>query len=163
MSESAITIAIETPCAALADADDLRDLALHTLAMEGVREAMALTLVLVDDPAIHDLNRRFLNHDEPTDVITFGLDDGDETDLGFVLPAGDAPRQLGEIYISCERAAAQSVEWGSSPEREIRFLAIHGILHLLGWDDATPTLRARMLARQEEILDARRTLGQVSR
>jgi probable rRNA maturation factor len=163
MNESTITIAIETPCATMANEDDLRDLARHTLAQEGVREAIALTLVVVDDSTIHDLNRQFLNHDEPTDVITFGLDDGNQPGGGFVLPAGDAPRELGEIYISCERAAAQSADWGSDPAREIRFLAVHGILHLLGWDDATPDDRARMLARQEEILNARRTLGQVSR
>lgn len=161
MNEGAITIAIEAPCAQLADEADLRDLALHTLAMEGVREPAAVTIVLVDDATIHDLNRRFLDHDEPTDVITFALD-GDDQEGGFVLPAGGAFRQLGEIYISCERAAAQSAEWATDPVREVRFLAIHGILHLLGWDDATPDDRARMLARQDAILSARMTSGTVA-
>lgn len=163
MKESAITIAIEAPCATAANEADLRDLAAHTLVQEGVQAAVALTVVLVDDPTIHDLNKRFLDHDEPTDVITFGLDTGDDNAGGFVLPLDDAPRELGEIYVSCERAAAQSADWGTSPEREVRFLVIHGILHLLGWDDATSADRARMLARQEEILDARSALGQVAR
>ena len=162
MTESAITIAIEAPCAALADESDLREVALHTLAAEGVAGAVALTIVLVDDPTIHDLNRRFLDHDEPTDVITFSLDESPEGgDAPFVLPG--AFHQLGEIYISCERAAAQSGEWASDPAREIRFLVVHGVLHLLGWDDATPEDRARMLARQEVILDSRDPRGEVAR
>ena len=61
-------------------------------------------------------------------------------------------RELGEMYISFERAAAQSADWGSDQEREIRFLVVHGVLHLLGWDDATTEERERMLARQGEIL-----------
>jgi len=151
MTESAITIAIETPCVALAAEADLRAVALHTLVAEGLVQPVALTVVLVDDATIHDLNRRFLAHDEPTDVITFALDAADD-DAAFVLPAAGSFRQLGEIYISCERAAAQSAEWGSDPRREVRFLVAHGVLHLLGWDDATAEARAAMLARQEAIL-----------
>jgi probable rRNA maturation factor len=161
MTESAITIAIETPCAALADEADLRAVALHTLAAEGVTALVALTIVLVDDATIHDLNRRFLAHDEPTDVITFALDEAD--DDPFVLPTAADFRQLGEIYISCERAAAQSAEWGSEPRREVRFLVAHGILHLLGWDDATAEARVAMLARQETLLADWAVAGQGQR
>lgn len=142
-----IAVTIAPACAPLADAGDLRDLAAYTLAREGATDPVALALVLVDDATIHDLNRRFLGHDEPTDVITFAL--ADDAGGGFVTPGGAT---LGEIYISCERAAAQSGEWGSDPAREIRFLAIHGVLHLLGWDDAADEDRARMLARQEALL-----------
>jgi probable rRNA maturation factor len=152
MTEHAITIAIEGPCAALAGEDELRATVLRALEAEGVAGPVALTVVVVDDATIHDLNRRFLDHDEPTDVITFPLD-GDAGDgAGFVLPGEGAFRQLGEIYVSCERAAAQSGDWGGDPAREVRFLVVHGVLHLLGWDDATPEDRARMLARQEAIL-----------
>lgn len=164
MTASSITIAIEGPCAALADEADLRAVVLHTLAAEGAADQVALTVVLVDDPTIHDLNRRFLDHDEPTDVITFALDGDAGEDAGqFVLPDQGAFRQLGEIYISCERAAAQSGEWDSDPAREVRFLVVHGVLHLLGWDDATPEARAQMLARQEEILAAWVVVGQGQR
>lgn len=153
MTENAITIAIEAPCVVAADEADLRNLTLYTLQAEGVAEPVALTVVLVDDPAIHALNRQYLAHDEPTDVITFGLDEEiGGTDMPFILPSEGAFRQLGEIYISCERAAAQSGEWASDPAREIRFLVIHGVLHLLGWDDATTEQRTQMLARQEAIL-----------
>jgi len=148
-----IDIAIGPVCAGLADETELRALVAHALAAEGVTDRAALTVVLVDDAAIHDLNRRFLAHDEPTDVISFALDRADDAG-GFVTPGDDSdePRHLGEIYVSCERAAAQSGEWGTTPAREVRFLVVHGVLHLLGWDDTTPEDRARMLARQEEIL-----------
>ena len=144
-----ITIAIEPACGPLADGHDLHELVAYALASEGVQAAGALTVVLVDDAQIHDLNRRFLGHDEPTDVITFALGGG--RDDGFIDP-GDGVQEFGEIYVSCERAAAQSGEWGSNPEREVQFLVVHGLLHLLGWDDATPPARARMLARGAEIL-----------
>src|SRR5215218_10477126 len=143
MTASSITIAIEGPCGALADEADVRAAVLRTLAAEGVASPVALTVVLVDDPTIHDLNRRFLGHDEPTDVLTFPLDDAAAPDAGpFVLPGEGAFRQLGEIYVSCERAATQSGDWDSDPAREVRFLVVHGVLHLLGWDDATPEDRA---------------------
>ena len=148
-ARSRITIAIEVPCAALAGEADLERVVAHTLAAEGVATPVAITVVVVDDATIHQLNRQYLQHDEPTDVITFPLDDAGDP---FVRPPGGEWRELGGIYVSCERAAAQSAEWGSDPEREVRFLVAHGVLHLLGWDDATPDERARMLARQEELL-----------
>ncbi len=147
-----IDITIEPACAALADADELRELVAYALEEEGVAGPAALSVVLVDDATIHDLNRRFLDHDEPTDVITLALDGGAGAG-GFVVPEGaGGGAGLGEIYVSCERAAAQSGEWGGSPEREARFLVLHGVLHLLGWDDATAEGRRRMLDRQEAIL-----------
>lgn len=162
MTDNAITIAIEGPCGALAAEADLRAVILHTLALEGVRGSIALTVVLVDDATIHQLNRRFLAHDEPTDVITFPLDGGTGA-AAFVLPDAGAGRQLGEIYVSCERAAAQGGEWGNDPAREVRFLVVHGVLHLLGWDDATPVARARMLERQGAILADWAVVGQGQR
>ncbi len=147
-----IRVTVEPPCARLADEADLRRVVAHALAAEGVNREVAVDVVVVDDATIHDLNRRFLDHDEPTDVITFALDGdngGDGDGGGFVTPG---PWQLGEIYISCQRAAAQSAEWGNTPEAEVRFLAVHGVLHLLGWDDATAEARERMLARQTAIL-----------
>ena len=147
-----VRVTIEPACASFADEAELRRVVAYALAAEGVSDPVGVDVVVVDDATIHDLNRRFLDHDEPTDVITFALD-GDSADAGdggFVNPG---PRALGEIYISCERAAAQCAEWGNTPEGEVRFLAVHGVLHLLGWDDATPQERERMLQRQAAILD----------
>ncbi len=92
--------------------------------------------------------QRHLGHRGTTDIITFPLDGGD----GFVAGPAGRRRELGEMYISHERAAAQSADWGSDPERELRFLVVHGVLHLLGWDDGTTEERERMLARQGDIL-----------
>jgi len=152
VANESVVIAIEATCAGLAREDDLQGVVARTLAAEGMTEPVAITVVLVDDATIHRLNRQFLQHDEPTDVITFPLDNASGAGERFVKPRMGERRELGEIYISCERAAAQSLEWGGNPEREVRFLVVHGVLHLLGWDDATDDDRARMLARQEEIL-----------
>ena len=146
-TDHTITVAIEAACPGAVVAD-LQGVAARALAAEGVAEPVALGIVLVDDAAIHELNRDYLRHDEPTDIITFALAADDD----FVVGPGGLRRELGEMYISCERAAAQSADWGSDPEREVRFLVVHGVLHLLGWDDATPDARERMLARQAEIL-----------
>ena len=145
-SKYAITVAIEGHCPS-ANERDLRAVAAHALVSEGVADSVALGIVLVDDETIHRMNREYLAHDEPTDIITFALDDDT-----FISGPGDIPRELGEMYISYERAAAQSADWESDPEREIRFLVVHGVLHLLGWGDATTEERERMLARQGEIL-----------
>ena len=145
--DHAITVSIEGSCPA-ADAADLAAVAACALAAEGVDAPVAIGVVLVDDATIHRLNRDYLDHDEPTDIITFPLESGDD----FVVGRAEVRRELGEMYISYERAAAQSAEWGSDPERELRFLVVHGVLHLLGWDDSTSEERARMLARQGDIL-----------
>ncbi len=145
----AITVAIEGHCPA-ANERDLEAVAAHALGAEKVVDPVALGIVLVDDATIHRMNREYLAHDEPTDIITFALED--DTFITGPTGPGKPPRELGEMYISYERAAAQSADWGSDPEREIRFLVVHGVLHLLGWDDATTEERERMLARQDEIL-----------
>ena len=92
------------------------------IALGAIYGLVALGIVLVDDETIHRMNREYLAHDEPTDIITFALDDE-----GFITGPGGMPRELGEMYISYERAAAQSADWASDPEREIRFLVVHGV------------------------------------
>lgn len=151
MTRNSITIALEGPCAALATEDELRAVVEHTLQQEGVTASVMLTIVLVDNATIHDLNRRFLDHDEPTDILTFPFAAAAD-EASFILPAEPGAQPLGEIYISCEQATTQSAEWASTPTEEIRFLVVHGVLHLLGWDDATPIEREQMLARQTAIL-----------
>ena len=140
MTERAITIAIETPCVMLADEADLRAVALHTLAAEGLTLPVALTVVLVDDATIHDLNRRFLDHDEPTDVITFPLSE-----------PGD-PELSGELVVSAEMAVATAGESGADPLHELALYVVHGLLHLCGLDDQTPEDADAMRAGEGEAL-----------
>ncbi len=131
------------------DEERLHHLAVGTLRLEGVAQSFELGLFIADDEGIRELNRRYRGLDEPTDVLAFG----GEVE-GFVSPP-DQPH-LGDIVISYPRAVSQAQEQGHSVAREIDLLFLHGLLHLLGYEDETPEERVRMWARQEEVLGALR-------
>jgi probable rRNA maturation factor len=117
-----------------------------TLDLSGVADA-DLTLVLTGDPEIQVLNRDFLGHDHPTDVLSFPADEEDpET----------GRRYLGDIVISVPRAAEQSSARGHTLEVEVQLLVVHGVLHLLGHDHAEADEKARMWTAQAQAL---KTLG----
>ena len=97
----------------------------------------SLTIYITTDAEIHKLNRAFHATDAPTDVLAFPADDSD---------------YLGDIAISYDTAKRQAHDAGWRIADEIDLLAVHGILHLLGYDDVTPRKRAKMWKRQEEIL-----------
>ena len=102
---------------------------------------------LTVDEIIHELNRDYRGVDRPTDVLSFPLSEGEEL-IG--IPDG----HLGDIMISVETAARQAEELGHSTEREILFLAIHGTLHILGYDHIDPEDEKIMLAKQRQILNS---------
>ena len=111
-------------------------------------------MTLTDNVGIHELNRDFRGIDRPTDVLSFPLFEGEmpssETEDGekHKLP-------LGDIVISTEKAMEQAEEYGHSIEREIAFLCVHSVLHLLGYDhERSEDEEKDMFRRQEEILDA---------
>jgi probable rRNA maturation factor len=112
----------------------------------GAGDTGELTVVITDDERVRDLNRRFRGVDSPTDVLAFG--GGAE---GFVEAPGETT-YLGDVIISYPRVLAQAQEQGQSSDRELALLVIHGVLHLLGYDHATPEDEAIMWARQEAIL-----------
>lgn len=114
-----------------------------TLAYE--RAEGDIGVLILDDMAIQEMNRRYRNIDRATDVLSFPACDGD-TLLG--PPDGF----LGDIAISLTRAEAQAREYGHSLERELSFLAVHGTLHLLGYDHMEEEERAAMFAKQTTIL-----------
>ena len=114
------------------------ELACHVFAAEGVRRA-EVSLVFCGDERITGLNREWLEHEGPTDVIAFGLSE-----------EGEDPE--GEIYIDLEQAARQAPEFGVTLDEEVRRLVVHGLLHLLGHDDLQEDARRRMTARQEELV-----------
>ena len=97
-----------------------------------------MTLRLSDDTTIAELHGQFFGDPTPTDVITFPT--GDEAD--------DDVTHLGDVVVSVATAASQSVEAGHSGAREVAFLALHGLLHLCGYDDATDDERSAMHERQ---------------
>lgn len=103
-------------------------------------------VIIVDNEYIHKLNRDYRHIDRPTDVITFALEDNQ--DIVY-----DNFRLLGDIYISLDKAKSQAIEYGHSLEREICFLAVHGFLHLLGYDHMEQEEEKIMFSRQELILN----------
>jgi probable rRNA maturation factor len=118
----------------------------EALRSEGVPDA-EVAVHLGDDALLQALNRRFRGADRPTDVLSFCLEDGD----GPPLPPGvRAP--LGDVVISVERARQQAAAFGHSLRRELCYLAVHGTLHLLGYDDADPAGEAEMARRAEAVL-----------
>lgn len=129
------------------DAELLHRVATEALRREGVEGEVALSVVITDDEAVRELNRQFRDVDAPTDVLAFGS--GEEAD--FVTPP-EEPAYLGDVVISYPRAVAQAEEYGHSIDRELALLAVHGVLHLLGYDHVDEAARVEMWARQDEIL-----------
>ena len=109
-------------------------------------ENVIFNVIIVDNNYIHELNRDYRHIDRETDVITFALED--EKDM--VVPDGE--RVLGDIYISFDKAKEQAKEYGHSLLRELSFLAVHGFLHLLGYDHMTKEEEEIMFSKQEEVL-----------
>jgi probable rRNA maturation factor len=114
------------------------------------KSSAEVSLVLVDDDYIRELNLTYGGLDQPTDVLSFALEEADEPPL--VADGEVIPELLGDIYISVTRAAEQAATYGHSFEREMGFLAVHGLLHLLGYDHQTPEETAVMREKEEQIM-----------
>jgi len=132
----------------------LERLLAEAAADEGV-DSGVVSLTFTDDEGIRELNRRFRGVDAPTDVLSFPMREAGE-EGPEALPAGEAAFEeeepLGDIVISLPRALAQAEEYGHSAEREIGFLFVHGLLHLLGYDHDTEEREREMFSRQEAVL-----------
>lgn len=107
-----------------------------------------VSIVLGNDEYIHALNLAYRGKDCPTDVLSFALNEGDEPEVI------DGPEEvlLGDIIISLETATRQAAEYGHSLERELAYLTVHGILHLLGYDHMTEEEKQEMRQEEEHIL-----------
>lgn len=125
------------------------------LAAEGVDIPCEINVLFTDDEGIHRINLEQRGVDRPTDVLSFPMFElapGEHPDRSDADPAtGLVP--LGDMVISVERAKAQAEEYGHSTQRELAYLTVHSVLHLLGYDhmDEGP-MKAQMRAREEEIL-----------
>lgn len=107
---------------------------------------LEFNIIIIDNERIHKLNKEYRNIDRPTDVITFALED--YKDITY-----EDYRLLGDIYISIDKVKEQSKEYGHSEKRELCFLAVHGFLHLLGYDHMKEEDEKIMFGKQEMILD----------
>ncbi|HEX4412137.1 MAG TPA: rRNA maturation RNase YbeY [Lacipirellulaceae bacterium] len=99
-----------------------------------------ISLAVVDDPSIHELNRQFLNHDWPTDVLSFALQD-------------DGSHLEGEVIISADTAATAAAELGCTSAAEQLLYVIHGVLHLVGYRDKTPSDAREMRLAEAKFLN----------
>ena len=106
-------------------------------------------ITIVDNAEIHTLNREYRGIDRPTDVLSFALDEGYEEPE---VEDGEAEHLLGDVIISAPRAVEQGEEFGHGLTREMTYLAVHGMLHLLGYDHMEEADKRVMRAREEEIL-----------
>lgn len=111
-----------------------------------------IDVTIVDDEAIHEINREYRGIDRPTDVISFALDDDLEDSDEPDLIDGPEEHLLGDIIISAETAKRQADEFGHGLEREILYLGVHSLLHLLGYDHMEPEDKKIMRAKEEEAL-----------
>ena len=127
------------------------DLMKKTFAHLKVKENYLVDVTIVNNEDIHKVNREYRGVDRPTDVISFAfMDDKNETVLDKKIPTS-----LGEIIISYEKAEEQAKEYGHSINREMSFLFVHGLLHLLGYDHMKKEDEVVMFRLQDEILGER--------
>jgi probable rRNA maturation factor len=114
--------------------------------------AYSLGLLITDDPSIAVLNDEWRQQEGPTDVLAFAAQEAPLPPCALAELGADEPLELGDIVISLETAARQAQDHDHPLEWELRFLASHGLLHLLGWDHPDAPSLERMLARQEQLL-----------
>ena len=115
-------------------------------------ENSEVSVTLTNDQRIHELNLQYRGIDRPTDVLSFAFRDSDEPEI-FSDADSDQPEILGDIIISIDRAKSQAEEFGHSIRREIVFLTVHGILHLLGYDHMEETDRLEMESEQKFMME----------
>ena len=109
-----------------------------------------ISISFVDNKYIHKINKKYRDVDRETDVISFAFLDDDENRDNTLHSKGIVP--LGDIYISVDKAKEQAENYGHSLERELSFLYVHGLLHLLGYDHQNEEQEKEMFSLQEEIL-----------
>jgi probable rRNA maturation factor len=133
--------AVEVPEELLALLEEIGEFVLR---LEGRSLNCEVSVILVDNSYIQDLNLTYRGLDAPTDVLSFNLQD-DVTDF-------EADSILGDVVVSLEKAAEQAAAYRHSLKREVAFLTLHGILHLLGYDHETPEEEREMNEKAELVL-----------
>ncbi|ODT69987.1 rRNA maturation RNase YbeY [bacterium SCN 62-11] len=129
----------------------LRKVVLTTLKTAPCTEDTEVSLTLTDDAGIQSLNSHYRGQDKPTDVLSFRLED--EQESGFWLPEG-VSRPLGDVIVSLDTVERQALENGNSVESELAWVICHGCLHLLGYDHQTDQQLAEMRAWERSVLDS---------
>lgn len=125
--------------------DYLNEVINHTLEVMDAKESI-FTIIFVTKEEIHELNKQYRGVDRVTDVISFALEDAHDVSLSDI-------RVLGDIYICIDRMKEQAIEYNHSETRELSFLTVHGLLHLLGYDHQTKEEEEIMFDLQRKILN----------
>ena len=124
--------------------DYLYEVINHTLEVMDAKESI-FTIIFVTKEEIHELNKQYRGVDRVTDVISFAVEDAHDVSLSDI-------RVLGDIYICIDRMKEQAIEYNHSETRELSFLTVHGLLHLLGYDHQTKEEEEVMFNLQRKIL-----------
>lgn len=114
--------------------------AVESILSDASYDSAQISVAIVDDPTIHDLNRQYLEHDFPTDVLSFTLAEQDS-------------HLEGQLVVSLDTAAAQAAEYGWKTEDELLLYVVHGTLHLVGYDDGTAEQREEMRVQERRVLE----------
>ncbi len=140
MDELDVMVSVGEGATPPVDAERVEAAVRHVLRAEGI-EAAEISVALVSDAEIAALNEQYLSHEGPTDVISFHLHDD-----------GEPP--LGDVYVGVEQAARQAAGFGAAADEEVLRLAVHGTLHVLGYEhpDGDDRAASPMFARQELLL-----------
>lgn len=125
--------------------DNVKDFILYCLDRLSLKNVL-FNVIIINNDNIHVINKEYRGIDRPTDVITFALEDSGQIDIPDV-------RILGDIYISYDKVISQAKEYNHSIKREICFLAVHGLLHLLGYDHIKKEDEMKMFSLQKELLE----------
>lgn len=128
------------------------DLLQHAATVEGIEDGTEVSVTFVTNSAIQEINRDYRDKDQPTDVISFAMEELGDGEIEVVIEG--MPRMLGDIIISTDRTREQAEDFGHSFERELGFLAVHGFLHLLGYDHMNEADEQTMFGKQDAILES---------
>ncbi len=133
--------------------EDIQLAAWYALTVIRAEAPLALTVTLSSSERVHELNRDYAGVDEPTDVLSFGAEEE-----AYAVEPGEPP-YIGDVIIAYPVAEAQAARANTPVVSELQLLAIHGTLHLLGYDHDTPDRQAEMWAYQSAAMDAVRSGG----
>ncbi|AXI09489.1 rRNA maturation RNase YbeY [Oceanobacillus sp. 143] len=117
---------------------------------EGISSEAEISINFVENKEIQELNRNYRQKDAPTDVISFAMQESLDNEIEII--GEELPLTLGDIVISIDKAKEQAADYNHSFERELAFLAVHGFLHLLGYDHMNKADEEKMFKRQDELL-----------
>lgn len=133
--------------------NDVVELLRFVAKQESIEEDAEVSVLIVTNERIQQLNGEYRDKPVPTDVLSFAMEEETEDDE-FHLADFEMPRMLGDIIISIEKAREQANDYGHSFMRELAFLSVHGFLHLLGYDHETEEEERVMFQKQRELLNA---------